>query len=39
MIIGSDQRHELALCIGVAVDIPLSGLDRTMTGEKLNVAQ
>ena len=35
----SDHRHELALGIGVAVNVPLGGLDRPMTGQQLNIAQ
>ena len=37
--LNSNQRHELTLGVGVTVDIPLSGLYRTMTGEKLNISQ
>src|SRR5262249_34229371 len=36
---GSNHRNELALRIGVAVDVPLRGLDRAVTGQQLNVAQ
>ena len=35
----SDQRNELALSIGIAVDIALSCLDRAMARQQLNVAQ
>ena len=35
----SDHRHELALGIGVAIDVPLSGLDGPVTSEQLDVAQ
>jgi hypothetical protein len=28
----SDHRHQLSLGIGVAVDVPLSGLDRPVPG-------
>src|ERR1700730_12625624 len=34
-----NHRNELALGIGVAVDVPLRGLDRPMTGQQLHVAQ
>ena len=34
----SDQRDELALGIGIAVDVPLGRLDRSMSGQQLNVA-
>ena len=35
----SNHRHELALRIAVAVDVPLRGLDRPMAGQQLNIAQ
>ena len=35
----SNHRHQFALHVGVAVDVPLGGLDRPVTGEQLNVAQ
>ena len=35
----SNHRHQLALDVGVAVDVPLSGLNSPMTSEQLNVAQ
>ena len=38
-IIPSDHGHELALRIGVAVDIPLGGLDGPVAGEQLDIAQ
>jgi hypothetical protein len=34
----SDQRHQPALSVGVAVDVPLGCLNGSMTGENLNVA-
>jgi hypothetical protein len=35
----SDHRNELALSVGVAVDVLLGCLDRPMPGQQLNVAQ
>jgi len=35
----SNQRYELALGVGIAVDVPLGGLDRPVTGKQLNIAQ
>ena len=35
----SDQRHELALGVGVAVDVPLGGLDRPVARQELHVSQ
>ena len=35
----SNQRHQLALGISVTVDVALSGLDRPMTGQQLNISQ
>ena len=35
----SNQRYELALGVGVPVDVPLGGLNGTMTGQQLNVPQ
>jgi hypothetical protein len=35
----SDQRDEAALDITVAVDIALGCLDRSVTGQQLNVAE
>src|SRR5208337_713995 len=34
-----DHRNQFALSVAVAVDVPLSGLDRPVTGQQLNVAQ
>jgi hypothetical protein len=33
------QRHQLALAFGVAIDVALSGLNRTVAGEQLHVTQ
>ena len=38
-IMPSDHRDKLTLHIGVAVDVPLGGLDRPVTGEQLDVTQ
>ena len=35
----SNHCDQLALRISVAVDVPLSGLDRPVTGEQVDVAQ
>ena len=35
----SDHRDQFALSVAVAVDVPLRGLDRAMTGQQLNVPQ
>jgi hypothetical protein len=35
----SDQREEFALGFGVAVDVPLGRLDRSMPSQQLNVVQ
>jgi hypothetical protein len=35
----SNQRHQLALGIGITVDVTLGGLNRTMTGQQLNISQ
>jgi hypothetical protein len=35
----SDHCDKLALHISVAVDVPLGGLDRAMTGEQLDIPQ
>jgi small neutral amino acid transporter SnatA (MarC family) len=35
----SDHRHELALGIAVAIDVPLGGLDRPVTCQQLNVPE
>jgi hypothetical protein len=32
-------KDEAALCVGVAFDVALSGLDRSMPGQELNVTQ
>jgi hypothetical protein len=32
-------KDEAALCVGVALDVALSGLDRSMTGQELNVTK
>ena len=34
-----ERRHELALRLGVAVDVALGCRDRTVTGEQLNIPQ
>ena len=38
-IMPSNHCDQLALHIGVAVDVPLSGLDRPVTSEQLDIAQ
>ena len=38
-IMPSNHCHQLALRISVAVDVPLRGLDRPVTGEQLDIAQ
>ena len=35
----SNERHQLALRIGVAVDVPLCGLDRPVASKQLDIAQ
>jgi hypothetical protein len=35
----SNQRHQLALHIGVAVDVPLGCQQRPVTGEQLNIPE
>src|SRR6516162_8252316 len=35
----SNQGHELALGIGVAIDVPLGCLNRPVTGKQLHIAQ
>src|SRR5665811_2142911 len=35
----SDQRHQPALSVGVAVDVPLGCLNRSVTGENLNIPE
>jgi hypothetical protein len=37
-IMPSNHCDRLALHIAVAVDVPLSGLDRAVTGEQLDIA-
>ena len=34
-----DQRYQPPLGVTIAIDVPLRGLDRAMTGEQLNIAQ
>jgi hypothetical protein len=34
----SDQRHQPALRVGIAVDVPLGRLNGSVTGENLNIA-
>ena len=38
-IMPSNHGDQLALGIGVAVDVPLGGLDRPVTGEQLDIPQ
>ena len=38
-IMPSNHCDQLALRIGVAVDVPLGGLDRPVTGEQLDIPQ
>ena len=38
-VASSDHRDELALGVGIAVDVSLSSLDRAMTSQQLHVAQ
>ena len=38
-IMPSNHCDQLALGIGVAVDVPLGGLDRPVAGEQLDIAQ
>jgi hypothetical protein len=38
-IMSSDHCDQLALHIGVAVDVPLGRLDRAITGEQLDIPQ
>jgi hypothetical protein len=35
----SNHRHELALGVGIAVDVTLGSLDRAVTGQQLDIAQ
>ncbi|MFT7576009.1 MAG: hypothetical protein ACI9XZ_002394, partial [Alphaproteobacteria bacterium] len=35
----TNQRHEAALCEGVAFDVTLGGFDRPMPGQYLNIAE
>ena len=34
-----DQRYQPPLCVAVAIDVPLRGLDRAMPSMQLNIAQ